>query len=168
MSSLDQASTIDLSVVRGHQWRIRSITCSTARPRSRPSEGSQPSAGSSDCRSGSRSERAVSERELELLRCLKSCPTSSPRRQETGLLTRSPGGCAGLRDRFHGFYHDCPVLSEDIGEPLRQARLWLVEGTASALPSASACSGSRLQNPCEPHHRSGRTRRRPDRPEPAF
>jgi arginyl-tRNA synthetase len=28
---------------------------------------------------------------------------------------------------FHGFYHDCYVMGEDVAPELTQARMWLVE-----------------------------------------
>jgi arginyl-tRNA synthetase len=34
---------------------------------------------------------------------------------------------------FHGFYHDCPILADDVEPSLSQARLWLVEGTRIGL-----------------------------------
>ena len=37
---------------------------------------------------------------------------------------------AGL---FHGFYHDCPILADDVDPALMQARLWLVEGARIGL-----------------------------------
>ena len=41
-----------------------------------------------------------------------------------------------LRDlaaRFHGFYHDCPVLRSDLDPAVAQGRLWLVKGTRIGL-----------------------------------
>jgi arginyl-tRNA synthetase len=34
-----------------------------------------------------------------------------------------------LADRFHGFYHDCRILGEDVPAETTQARLWLVEAS---------------------------------------
>ena len=34
---------------------------------------------------------------------------------------------------FHGFYHDCPILADDVDPDLTQARLWLVEATRIGL-----------------------------------
>ena len=33
----------------------------------------------------------------------------------------------------HGFYHDCPILSPDTPEPLRQARWWLADAAGVGL-----------------------------------
>jgi arginyl-tRNA synthetase len=38
-----------------------------------------------------------------------------------------------LATSFHGFYHDCPILSPDVDPGLAQARLWLVEATRIGL-----------------------------------
>ena len=70
----------------------------------------------------------VTERELELLRCLEELPdiiTEAARDRAPHKVTAWVRRLAGS---FHGFYHDCPVLSDDVGDTVRQARLWLVEG----------------------------------------
>ena len=73
-------------------------------------------------------------RELELLRTLSelpdvvlaACLTRAPHKVTTWVME--------LAKRFHGFYHDCPVLTA-AGE-LTQARLWLVEATRVGLTVA--------------------------------
>ncbi len=75
----------------------------------------------------------IHERELELLRCLEELPEvvadAAVDRAPTKVTTwvRRLAGC------FHGFYHDCPVLAEDVDPALTQARLWLVEATRVGL-----------------------------------
>jgi arginyl-tRNA synthetase len=75
----------------------------------------------------------VHQRELELLRCLEELPEvvadAAIDRAPTKITTwvRRLAGC------FHGFYHDCPVLAEDVDPALAQARLWLVEATRIGL-----------------------------------
>ncbi len=75
----------------------------------------------------------VHERELELVRALEELPEvvadAAVDRAPTKVTTwvRRLAGC------FHGFYHDCPVLAEDVDPGLAQARLWLVEGTRVGL-----------------------------------
>ncbi|MFZ0666188.1 MAG: DALR anticodon-binding domain-containing protein, partial [Acidimicrobiales bacterium] len=77
--------------------------------------------------------RLDKERELEVLRCLEELPdviAESARDRAPHKVTawvRKLAGC------FHGFYHDHQVLSDDVDEPLRQARLWLVEATGIGL-----------------------------------
>ncbi len=76
----------------------------------------------------------VHERELELLRTLSelpevvlsACLTRAPHKVTTWVME--------LARRFHGFYHDCPVLSP--ADDLTQARLWLVEATRVGLAVA--------------------------------
>ena len=46
-----------------------------------------------------------------------------------------------LASAFHRFWHDCPILRDDVGEDLRQARLWLVEATRIGLAVALAILG---------------------------
>ncbi|MHB1713095.1 MAG: arginine--tRNA ligase [Acidimicrobiales bacterium] len=75
----------------------------------------------------------IHRRELELIRCLEELPevvaTAAEERVPSKVTTwvRRLAGC------FHGFYHDCPILAEEVDHPLAQARLWLVEGTRIGL-----------------------------------
>jgi arginyl-tRNA synthetase len=77
----------------------------------------------------------VHARELELLRTLSelpevvlsACLTRAPHKVTTWVME--------LAGRFHGFYHDCPVL-EPAQPELTQARLWLVEATRVGLTVA--------------------------------
>ena len=67
------------------------------------------------------------ERELELLRTLSTLAEVV----ELACVERAPHKVTAwvreLADRFHGFYHDCRVLGDDVDPDLTQARLWLVE-----------------------------------------
>lgn len=72
-------------------------------------------------------------RELALLRVLFELPETV----ERAMLARAPHQittwareCASA---LHGFWHDCPVLRDDIDEQTRQARIWLVEATRVGL-----------------------------------
>ena len=38
-----------------------------------------------------------------------------------------------LAGAFHGFYHDCYVIGDDVTPELTQARLWLVEAAEIGL-----------------------------------
>ncbi len=66
-------------------------------------------------------------RELELLRTLSELPDVVA----VAAAERAPHKVATwvreLADRFHGFYHDCYVMGDDISRQLTSARLWLVE-----------------------------------------
>ncbi|HZM38674.1 MAG TPA: arginine--tRNA ligase [Acidimicrobiales bacterium] len=73
------------------------------------------------------------ERELELLRSLSTLPEVV----ELACVERAPHKVTAwvreLADRFHGFYHDCRVLGDDVDPALTQARLWLVEAARIGL-----------------------------------
>ncbi len=77
--------------------------------------------------------RLTHERELEVLRLLSALSETL----EVALRERAPHKVStwvrDLASAFHGFYHDCPILRTDVEEPLRQARLWLVEGARIGL-----------------------------------
>jgi arginyl-tRNA synthetase len=73
------------------------------------------------------------ERELEVLRSLSelpdvvltACTERAPHRVTTWVRE--------LAGRFHGFYHDCYVISDQVAPELTQARLWLVESARIGL-----------------------------------
>jgi len=73
------------------------------------------------------------ERELDLLRSLAELPGVVA----DATLTRAPHKVTTwvreLAGRFHGFYHDCRVLGEGVEADVTQARLWLVESTQIGL-----------------------------------
>ena len=73
------------------------------------------------------------ERELELLRCLEELPDVVA----DAAVDRAPHKVTAWVRRlaacFHGFYHDCPVLADDVDPDLAQARLWLVEAARIGL-----------------------------------
>ncbi len=73
------------------------------------------------------------ERELELLRQLSVLPevvalAASDRAPHT-----VTNWVRELAAAFHGFYHDCPILRDDIDDAVRQSRLWLVESVRIGL-----------------------------------
>ncbi len=75
----------------------------------------------------------TAERELEVLRQLEALP-------EVVLLAareRAPHKVTTwvreLAAAVHGFYHDCPILSPDTPDDLRQARWWLAEAAGVGL-----------------------------------
>jgi arginyl-tRNA synthetase len=73
------------------------------------------------------------QRELALLRAL----TELPDVVLTACRDRAPHKVTTwvrqLAGDFHGFYHDCYVMGQGISEELTQARLWLVEGARIGL-----------------------------------
>jgi arginyl-tRNA synthetase len=68
-------------------------------------------------------------RELEVLRCLEELPEAAVDRAPTKVTT----WVRKLASNFHGFYHDCPILADDVDPAVAQARLWLVEGSHIGL-----------------------------------
>ena len=81
----------------------------------------------------------VHERELDVLRALAVFPEVV----EEAAAMRAPHRVATwVRDfasRFHGFYRDCRVISDDVA--LTQARLWLAEASRIGLSQALAILG---------------------------
>jgi arginyl-tRNA synthetase len=73
------------------------------------------------------------ERELELLRCLEELPDVIAEAARDRAPHKVTAWVRRLAGCFHGFYHDCPILADDVREDLRQARLWLVEATRIGL-----------------------------------
>jgi arginyl-tRNA synthetase len=73
------------------------------------------------------------ERELDVLRSLSELPeivTVACRERAPHKIATWVRELAGV---FHGFYHDCYVLSDEVPPELTQARLWLVEGAETGL-----------------------------------
>ena len=56
-----------------------------------------------------------------------------PRSAKGGLPFFLVLACVLLAGCFHGFYHDCPILADDVDPALAQARLWLVEAARIGL-----------------------------------
>jgi arginyl-tRNA synthetase len=73
------------------------------------------------------------ERELELIRCLEELPEVVATAAEDRAPTKVTTWVRRLAGDFHGFYHDCPILADDVDPSLAQARLWLVEATRIGL-----------------------------------
>ncbi|HLG91561.1 MAG TPA: arginine--tRNA ligase [Acidimicrobiales bacterium] len=137
MNSIDQATTLDLELVRSQSMENPVFYVQYAHARIASIER---------FRQEKRVDRLpldqvdlgllAHERELELLRCLVAMPEAL----ERACLDRAPHKLTGwvrrLAGCFHGFYHDCYVLGESVPPELTQARLWLVEGTRIALAVA--------------------------------
>jgi arginyl-tRNA synthetase len=134
MSSLDQATTVDLDVVRSTSMEnpVYYVQYAHARIASIGRVAGERSIVRAPL---SEVDLSVlgSERELELLRCLEELPDVMAEAARDRAPHKVTGWVRRLAGCFHGFYHDCPVLSDEIGEPLRQARLWLVEGARAGL-----------------------------------
>jgi arginyl-tRNA synthetase len=81
----------------------------------------------------------VHERELELLRSLAVFPESIAEAAHLRAPHRVTTWVRDFASRFHGFYRDCRVISDDAA--LTQARLWLAEACRIGLANALAILG---------------------------
>jgi arginyl-tRNA synthetase len=72
-------------------------------------------------------------RELEVLRCLEELPEVVADAAIDRAPTKVTTWVRHLASCFHGFYHDCPILADDVDPGLMQARLWLVEASRIGL-----------------------------------
>lgn len=81
------------------------------------------------------------ERELDLLRSLSTYPETVAEAAALRAPHRVTTWVRELASRFHGFYRDCRVLSDD--DALTQARLWLAEACRIGLADALALLGVR-------------------------
>jgi arginyl-tRNA synthetase len=134
MTSLDQSTSLDLPAVREQSmenpvYYVQYANARIAAIGRKAAERGVVRIDVADADVG----LLVHDRELELLRCLEELPEvvadAAIDRAPTKVTTwvRRLAGC------FHGFYHDCPVLAEDVDPALAQARLWLVEATRIGL-----------------------------------
>lgn len=72
-------------------------------------------------------------RELAVLRLLEDLPQVVLLALDARAPHRIAGWLRDLAGAFHGFYHDCPMLREDVARDVRDARLWLTEATRIGL-----------------------------------
>ena len=134
MTSLDQSSTFDLAAVRQQSVDnpVFYVQMASARIGGVGRKAVERGVVRSPLSSVDLS-LLTESRELELIRCLEELPEvvadAAVDRAPTKVTTwvRRLAGC------FHGFYHDCPILADDVDPALAQARLWLVEGTRIGL-----------------------------------
>ncbi len=76
-------------------------------------------------------DRLEHEAELDVLRALSDMPSQIATAAELRAPHRLTHGAQDLAARFHRFYTECPVLSDDA--ELTQARLWLCRGTKQVI-----------------------------------
>lgn len=134
MSSLDQASTFDLASVREQSVEnpVFYVQMASARIGGMARKAAE--------RHVVRAPLAdtdltllTHERELELIRCLEELPEVVAQAAVDRAPTRITAWVRRLAACFHGFYHDCPVLADDVDPAVAQARLWLVEASRIGL-----------------------------------
>ncbi len=81
------------------------------------------------------------ERELAVLRSLAELPDVVQAATRARAPHQVTAWARGLAAAFHGFWHDCPILRDDVPEEVRQGRLWLVEGARVGLAVALGILG---------------------------
>jgi arginyl-tRNA synthetase len=81
----------------------------------------------------------VHDRELELLRSLAAYPDVVAEASELRAPHRVTTWVRDFAARFHGFYRDCRVITDDVA--LTQARLWLAEACRIGLADALGILG---------------------------
>jgi arginyl-tRNA synthetase len=134
MSSLDQASTLDLDLVRSQSMENPVFYVQYAYARISSIERRRQERGI-DRLPATEVDLSVLEdsRELEVLRCLEELPDVVAEAGRDRAPHKVTAWVRRLAGAFHGFYHDCPVLAEAVEPAVVQARLWLVEGTRIGL-----------------------------------
>ena len=73
------------------------------------------------------------DRELEVLRLLNALPGVIEVAAREYAPHRVTAWVRELAGQVHGFYHDCPILRDDVAEDTRQARLWIAEAARIGL-----------------------------------
>jgi arginyl-tRNA synthetase len=130
VASLDQSPTIDLDKVReqSRESPVYYVQYAHARIHSIGKKADELGVTRGDL-AGTDLSPLTHEREIELLRSLSTLPEVV----ELACVERAPHKITAwvreLADRFHGFYHDCRVLGDDVPADTTQARLWLVEAS---------------------------------------
>ena len=130
VASIDQSPTIDLDKVRSESKEspVYYVQYAHARIHSIGRKADELGVTRADL-AGVDLAPLTHEREVELLRTLSTLPEVV----ELACVERAPHKVTAwvreLADRFHGFYHDCRVLGDDVPADTTQARLWLVEAS---------------------------------------
>jgi arginyl-tRNA synthetase len=130
VASPDQSPTIDLDKVRGESREspVYYVQYAHARIHSIGKKAGELGVHRADL-GGVDLSPLAHPREIELLRTLSTLPEVV----ELACVERAPHKVTAwvreLADRFHGFYHDCRVLGDDVDPATTQARLWLVEAS---------------------------------------
>jgi arginyl-tRNA synthetase len=137
MSSIDQSTTLDLDVVRSQSMEnpVYYVQYAYARIRSVERQAEERGIERQSLTSVDLS-LLTHERELDLLRTLSELPDTVV----VACRERAPHKVATwvreLAGRFHGFYHDCRIMTSPnvpVSDELTQARLWLVESVRIGL-----------------------------------
>ena len=144
LSSIDQATTLDLDLMKRHSMEnpVFYVQYAYARiaaiDRKRAERGVERTPISQ-----ANLALLVHDRELELIRCLVDLPHVVAEAAKDRAPHKVTNWVRMLAGEFHGFYHDCRVLSDEVPPELTQARLWLVEGVQIGLAIALNLLGVR-------------------------
>ena len=142
LQSIDTTQTIDIDVVSAQSAENPVYYLQYANARIH-SLGRQASArgvqraplAATDCSA------LVHDRELDVLRVLAELPDTVQGAMRARAPHQVTAWARELAAAFHRFWHDCPILRDDVPDDLRQARLWLVEATRVGLAVALGILG---------------------------
>jgi len=134
MSSLDQASTFDLAVVREQSvenpvFYVQMASARIGGVGRKAVERGVVRVPLSEVDLG----LLTHERELDVIRCLQELPEVVADAALERNPTKDTTWVRRLAGAFNGFYNDCPILADDVDPALAQSRLWLVEATRIGL-----------------------------------
>ncbi len=134
VASIDQATTLDLDLVRRQSAENPVFYVQYAHARIASIERVRGERGIERLPLGQADlDRLTHPRELDLLRWLADLPEVVL----DACVDRAPHKVTGwvreLARRFHGFHHDCWVMGEGVAPELTQARLWVVEAARIGL-----------------------------------
>ncbi len=133
-ASIDQASTLDLEVVKRHSAENPVYYVQYAHARIASIERVRTDRGiARRAIAGTDLGLLTHPRELDVIRCLIDLPEIVIEATTERAPYKVTNWVRRLAGEFHGFYHDCWVLGEGISPELTQARLWLVEGARIGL-----------------------------------
>jgi arginyl-tRNA synthetase len=130
VASIDQSPTIDLDKVRSESREspVFYVQYAHARIHSIGKKASELGVTRADLAAVDLAP-LTHEREIELLRTLSTLPEVVDLACNDRAPHKVTAWVRELADRFHGFYHDCRILGEDVPAETTQARLWLVEAS---------------------------------------
>jgi len=142
LNSIDQATTLDLDLMKRQSMENPVFYVQYAHARISSIDRKRIERGIDRVpMDEARLSLLVHERELELMRCLVDLPHAVAEAASDRAPHKVTNWVRLLAGEFHGFYHDCRVLSDEIPPELTQARLWLVEGVRIGLAIALGLLG---------------------------
>jgi arginyl-tRNA synthetase len=134
LQSIDTSQTFDIDVVKSQAMEnpVFYIQMAYARIRSIKRKADELNVARVDLADADLS-LLVEPRELDILRALSELPDVVLTAANDRAPHRITTWVRELAGAFHGFYHDCYVISDQTSSELTQARLWLVEAAEVGL-----------------------------------